>query len=157
MKTILNCIGSGVLSFGQSKRLIIPFYLANLASGLLLVIPIASFIDDFIGNSLVRESLDSKIDWGFILEFLHHNSSSLAVFKSFGIIAPLLYLIGGSIRKNRLYKKTIHVEKFQSTLPLNSANNHGASPRGQSLFFRTSANSCKPVVDTKTRGSEYGA
>jgi hypothetical protein len=33
------------------------------------------------------------MDWGFILEFLHHNSSALVTFRSIGIIAPALYWI----------------------------------------------------------------
>jgi len=88
---ILRCIRSGVAGLWANKRMILPFYVANLCFGLLIMIPFAYALDDFVGMSVMREKLGAGMDYDFLFEFLHYGSNALSSVKGMITIVPFAY------------------------------------------------------------------
>ena len=76
-----------------NKRLLIPFYLTNLFSGLLVMLPLYFALDDFIWKSTMRQQIGAAMDYNFLFEFLHYGSSGIAATQTMVTFVPLVYWI----------------------------------------------------------------
>lgn len=81
---------TGFAQAWANKRLILLYYLTNLAFGTILMLPFRSVLRDFVGNSLMGEKLAGRLDMDFLFEFIKENPNLLS---SYLILLPLL-LIG---------------------------------------------------------------
>jgi len=76
-----------------NKRLILPFYIANLFFGLLIMLPFAYALDDFIGSSLMRQQLGQAMDYDFFFEFIHYAASGFNTATKLIMIIPFAYWV----------------------------------------------------------------
>jgi len=88
---ISGCIRSGVAELWANKRMVLPFYLANLFFGLLVMIPFAYALDDFVGMSMMREKLGVGMDYDFLIEFLFYGGNALTSVKGMVTLVPFAY------------------------------------------------------------------
>ena len=61
---------TGLRQMWRHRRVLLIYYLFNLLAGVLLTIPWRGTLKDFIGSSLMGESLAGKLDPHFLIEFL---------------------------------------------------------------------------------------
>ena len=100
---IFGCVRSGVAGLWANKRMLLPFYLANLFFGLLVMIPFAYALDDFIGMSMMREKLGGGMDYDFLFEFPHYAGNGLSSVTGMVTLVPFaywlaaLFLSGGAL------------------------------------------------------------
>jgi len=103
MTVILAALRTGLTLVARHKRLIVPFYLANLLFGLLITLPLGALLNEFIGGSLVRERLGQAMDYDLFVEFLFHNDIELASLQGLMLVVPgvywllALFLSGGAM------------------------------------------------------------
>lgn len=90
---IIGSLFSGLNQVWGAKRMLFPFYLANLVCGLLIVLPLGFVLDDFAGNSLMRARVGESMDYDFLFEFLHYAESGLASVRGMILAVPLVYYL----------------------------------------------------------------
>lgn len=90
---VFKCIGSGISQVWANKRLLLPFYLANLFCGLLVMLPFARVLDDFVWKSGVKQKIGEAMDYDFVFELLHYSDSGLAAVKGMIPVVPIFYLL----------------------------------------------------------------
>jgi len=90
---IIGCLKMGLTQVWSSKRLLLPFYLANLFFGLLIMLPFAYTLDDFVGPSLMRQETGQAMDYDFFFEFIHYAASGLNTATGMIMIIPFVYWI----------------------------------------------------------------
>lgn len=88
---MLRSLRSGVARVWAGKRMLVPFYLANLVSGLLILLPFAYVLGDFTGKSMMRQRLGESMDYDFLFEFLHYAGSGLEAVKGMILTVPFMY------------------------------------------------------------------
>lgn len=91
---IRSLIKRGFSQTWQNKRMIWIFFLVNLTSGVLLVLPVRSILENFSGRSLMGDKLARGLDMDFVFEFFRYNENAFSVFQSLILIVPLIYWIG---------------------------------------------------------------
>jgi hypothetical protein len=100
---IIRSLRSGITRVWTNKRMIFPFYLANLVFGLLIMLPLGYVLDDFVGHSMMRERIGEAMDYNFLFEFLQYAGSGLASVKGMLFTVPFaywlaaLFLSGGAL------------------------------------------------------------
>lgn len=90
---IFGCLKTGLNQMWSNKRLLLPFYIANLFFGLLIMLPFAYTLDDFVGPSLMRQKIGQAMDYDFIFEFLHYAASGLSTVTGMIMIIPFIYMV----------------------------------------------------------------
>ncbi|MFC1475731.1 hypothetical protein ACFLQW_01860 [Candidatus Zixiibacteriota bacterium] len=90
---VAKSIGAGISQIWTNKRLLVPFYLANLFGGLLIMLPFAGVLDDFVWKSQMKQKLGQAFDYDFLFELLHHSDSGLAGVQGLILGVPLAYLL----------------------------------------------------------------
>lgn len=88
---IIVSLFSGLKRVWGAKRMLLPFYLANLICGLLIVLPLGFVLDDFAGKSTMRARLGDSMDYNFLFEFLHYADSGVASVRGMILAVPLAY------------------------------------------------------------------
>lgn len=88
---ILGSLRSGINRTWTGKRMLVPFYLVNLVSGLLIMIPFAYALNDFAGTSMMRQKLGESMDYDFLFEFLYYADSGLSAVQGMIMTVPFLY------------------------------------------------------------------
>jgi len=100
---VLRALREGVLSTGVHIRTVGVLYLANLLVSLLLILPLAFLLDRSIGHSAVGETLASRFDLVFLVDFLSSNAPGLDttwILLGYGAVGYVLlssFLSGGVI------------------------------------------------------------
>lgn len=103
MTVVLAALRTGLTLVARHKRLIVPFYLANLLFGLVITLPLGALLDEFVGGSLVRERLGLAMDYDLLVEFLFKNGTALASLQGLMLVVPgaywllALFLSGGAM------------------------------------------------------------
>ncbi len=90
---IIASLRSGIAQVWSHKRVVLPFYLANLGLGLLVMLPLAALVDDFVGNSMMREQLGVAMDYDVFFEFLLAPGGGLAGVQKIFLAAIVIYLL----------------------------------------------------------------
>jgi hypothetical protein len=99
---ILHSLKSGFAQVRANQRMVAVFYLANLFFGLLLMLPLRSILNDFIGNSQMGAKLGGPLDMDFLFEFFKHSGEVIPAFMGLLLIVPAanwlftLFLSGGA-------------------------------------------------------------
>ncbi len=88
---ILKSVKSGFAQMWANKRLVLVYYLANLFFGLILMLPLRSVLNKFVGHSLMGAKLGGYLDADFLVEFFKYNSSTIDSIKGLFLIVPLSY------------------------------------------------------------------
>jgi hypothetical protein len=91
MTLVLATLGSGLKLVSRHKRVIVPFYLANLLFGLLITLPLGALLDEFVGGSLMRERLGQAMNYDLFFEFLLKNGTALASLQGLLLVGPVVY------------------------------------------------------------------
>lgn len=100
---VFACLKAGLSQVWSNKSILFIFYLANLLSGIVLMLPFRAMLDNFIGYSLMGDKLGGLIDMDFLFEFLVNSSglggivlvSGLVFFGLYGLVN--LFLSGGAL------------------------------------------------------------
>ncbi len=94
MNTLSKTIRAGIRSLGRHKRLLIPLYILNLLSALVVILPVTNAFNEFIGtNNIVRERLESAFDIGVFVEFADKNSAALGASGNNALISGIVYTL----------------------------------------------------------------
>jgi hypothetical protein len=93
MAMILATARSGVTRVWAHRRLLVPFYLANAVFGLLAMLPVGLLLDEYVGNSLMRERLGVAMDFDFFFEFMLGNGDGLAAAQGVAVAVMAIYWI----------------------------------------------------------------
>jgi hypothetical protein len=93
ISTVGNCLKIGFEKLGERKRLVLPFYLANLFLGLLAILPAALLLDSYVGNSMMRARFDTGVEWSLLLEFILEKGDALGSVSGLAIAAPIVYWV----------------------------------------------------------------
>jgi hypothetical protein len=73
--------------------MLLPIYLMNLFFGILIMLPFAKALDDFVWKSMMREKLGEAMNYDFLFEFLHYGSSGLASVQGMIMTVPFIYWV----------------------------------------------------------------
>ncbi|MDW7680315.1 MAG: hypothetical protein SCK70_07100 [bacterium] len=88
---IIHSVQYGIKQLRKNIRMVLLYYLLNLAFALVIAIPFRFIFADYIGSSLMGERLAAKMDMDFLFEFLIHNSKALSSISGALIIVAVLY------------------------------------------------------------------
>jgi len=88
---ILASLRSGINRVWAGKRMLAPFYIASLVSGLLIMLPFAYVLDDFAGKSMMRQRLGESMDYNFFFEFMYYADSGLEAVRGMVLAVPFMY------------------------------------------------------------------
>ncbi|MCP4604011.1 MAG: hypothetical protein GY847_26400 [Proteobacteria bacterium] len=103
MKTISKCLSRGLRQLKKQKRLILPYYLANLFFALLVALPVGLLLKAFANGSLMQKHSTVGIQWDFLLEFIHYNKHAQSSLIGLAVVAAAaywtlnLFLSGGAL------------------------------------------------------------
>ncbi len=84
---------NGIRQMLSYKRVLLIFYLVNLAAGLIVTMPMWSLLGRFAGHSFSGAELARRVDFDFISEFLKHSADGLAADLALLLIVAVLYWI----------------------------------------------------------------
>lgn len=118
---ILSSLKSGFAQVRANKRMIVLFYLANLVFGLLLMLPLRSILDEFVGNSLMGSKLGGLLDMDFLFEFLKHKGEASDAFNGLIFIAPAVYWLFTLFLSGGAFAVFASEERYNPTLFWGSA------------------------------------
>ncbi len=93
MAIVLATARSGVTRVWAHRRLLVPFYLANAVFGLMAMLPVGLLLDEYVGNSLMRERLGVAMDFDFFFEFMLGNGDGLAAAQGVALAVMAIYWI----------------------------------------------------------------
>jgi hypothetical protein len=100
---VFACLKAGLSQVWSNKGILFIFYMANLLSGMVLMLPFRAMLNNFIGYSLMGDKLGGLIDMDFLFEFLINSSglggivlvSGPVIFGLYGLVN--LFLSGGAL------------------------------------------------------------
>lgn len=110
---MFSALRMGFSDMLANKRMVLVFYLTNLIFGIVMVLPFRAILSEYIGNSMMGESLAGRLDIYFLGEFLMNNNQVFDVFALLVLMVPILYwlsvifLSGGALtvfRRGETYK-----------------------------------------------------
>jgi hypothetical protein len=88
---IASALRTGASLVWGHKRVIVPFYLANLFLGVAVAMPLGKLVGGFVGDSLVRERLGYAFDFDVLFEFLVKNDVAISSLLDLVLIVPVVY------------------------------------------------------------------
>lgn len=93
---------TGLQQLHDNWRMVLVYYLSSLLFGVILTLPLWTSLRQFVGASEMGALLAGRLDWDFVIEFLHNNPSLLPTLQALlGLIFLLhtlwsLFLSGGA-------------------------------------------------------------
>lgn len=88
---MLNSLQTGLARMWANKRMVLVFYLASFFFGLLMLMPMRSIMNSFIGNSFLGAELGGRLDMDFLFEFIKNKSEAAQAFGGLMLIVPAAY------------------------------------------------------------------
>lgn len=118
---VIKSIKSGIVQAWANKRMILIFYLPNLFFGLLIMFPFRSFVNKFVGYSLMGTKLGERLNLDFIFEFLKYNSINPATIMSLFLFVLAIYWVVVLFLSGGAFSVFASREKYNPTLFWGSA------------------------------------
>ena len=113
---ILKSIKTGFAQMWANKRMVLVYYLANFLFGLILVLPLRSVLNKFVGFSLMGAELGGRMNMDFLFEFLKHNDSGISAVKGLFLIVPLSYWLFSLFLSGGAFSIFASGEKYSPSL-----------------------------------------
>jgi len=95
MTRIILAFSTGLKRTVLQPRLILFFYLANLAAGILVTIPLKNALKATAGFSLLADRLVAGIDWNLVAELFQANRGLGSTMAALAIVLGGIYLVAG--------------------------------------------------------------
>ena len=113
---ILKSIKSGFAQMWANKRMVLVYYLANLFFGLILMLPLRSVLNKFVGHSLMGAKLGGYLNADFLVEFFKYNSSTINSIKGLFLIVPISYWLFSLFLSGGAFSIFASGEKYSPSL-----------------------------------------
>lgn len=84
---------TGLVQLHANWRMVLVYYLSSLVFGLILTLPMWTSLRQFIGASEMGALLAGRLDWDFVIEFLHNNPSLLPTLQHLLALMFLLHTL----------------------------------------------------------------
>lgn len=84
---------TGLEQLHANWRMVLIYYLSSLVFGLILTLPVWTSLRQFVGASEMGALLAGRLDWDFVIEFLHNNPSLLPTLQRLLALMFLLHTL----------------------------------------------------------------
>lgn len=84
---------TGLEQLHANWRMVLVYYLSSLVFGLILTLPMWTSLRQFVGASEMGALLAGRLDWDFVIEFLHNNPSLLPTLQRLLALMFLLHTL----------------------------------------------------------------
>ncbi len=88
---IFKILKNGFSQTWNNKKLILIYYLINLVFGIIILLPFRAILNEYIGSSLMGQTLAGRLDMDFLFELFAHRGEALKSGMSLLLIVPVLY------------------------------------------------------------------
>ena len=112
---IFASLRTGFRQMWANKRLVLIFFLANFAFGLLLTLPLRSALDRFIGGSLMGAELGGRFNFDFLFEFMKNNPGLMEAYPILLLVTFATYWLVTLFLSGGAFAVFAHEEGYAST------------------------------------------
>ncbi len=84
---------TGLEQLHANWRMVLVYYLSSLVFGLILTLPLWTSLRQFVGASEMGALLAGRLDWDFVIEFLHNNPGLLPTLQRLLALMFLLHTL----------------------------------------------------------------